>query len=122
MVAGLREASGEEAVKEEAEEVEVEGAGGWNRGARGRVLRQLPESPGRQREQGFPLRAHERLKHLAVPLQRQQREEATAGRPGATARTGRAGRAASAMTTDSFMFIRYTHAQIDRETRVGIDA
>ena len=103
VVAGLREASGEEAVKEEAEEVEVEGAGGWNGGARGRVLRQLPESPGRQREQGFPLRAHEHLKHLAVPLQRQQREEATAGRPGATARTGRAGRV-SAMTTHTYNY------------------
>ena len=32
-----------------------------------------------------------------MPLQRQQREEATAGRPGATERTGRAGRV-SAMT------------------------
>ena len=32
VVAGLREASEEEAVKEEAEEVEVEGAGGWNGG------------------------------------------------------------------------------------------
>ena len=40
---------------------------------RGRTLRQHPESPGRQRVQGVPLRTQEHLLHLAEPLHRQQR-------------------------------------------------
>ena len=40
---------------------------------RGRMLRQHPESPGRQRVQGVPLRTQEHLLHLAEPLHRQQR-------------------------------------------------
>ena len=40
---------------------------------RGRTLWQRPESPGRQREQRIPLRTQAHLRHLAVPLQRQQR-------------------------------------------------
>ena len=35
---------------------------------RGRTLRQHPESPGRQRVQGVPLRTQEHLLHLAEPL------------------------------------------------------
>lgn len=44
--------------------------GGW---PRGKVLWQRPESPGRQRVHGVPLRTQAHLRHLAVPLQRQQR-------------------------------------------------
>ena len=40
---------------------------------RGRILWQFPESPGRQREYGLPLLTHAHLRHLAEPLQRQQR-------------------------------------------------
>ena len=53
-------------------------------GPRGRELRQFPESPGRQREQRVPFLTQEHLKHLAVPLQRQQRVEAGGRRAPAT--------------------------------------
>ena len=50
------------------------GVGG---GPRGGPLRQLPVSPGRQLVQGEPLLTQEHLKHLADPLQRQQRRNGT---------------------------------------------
>ena len=53
-------------------------------GPRGRELRQFPESPGRQREQRVPFLTQEHLKHLAVPLQRQQQVEAGGRRALAT--------------------------------------
>ena len=46
---------------------------------RGRMLRQFPDSPGRQCKQRDPLLTQEHLRHFAMPLQRQQRE-AAAGR------------------------------------------
>ncbi len=39
----------------------------------GRTLLHLPDSPGRQWEQGWPERAQAHLRHLPEPLQRQQR-------------------------------------------------
>ena len=53
-------------------------------GPRGRELWQFPESPGRQREQRVPFLTQEHLKHLAVPLQRQQRVEVEGRRAPAT--------------------------------------
>ena len=41
-------------------------------GPQGRSLWQFPNSPGRQREQGMLFLTQEHLRHLAVPLQRQQ--------------------------------------------------
>ena len=57
---------------------DVAGEGGDDRvalevGLRRIVLRQFPETPGKQQEQGLPPRTQEHLRHFAVPLQRQQR-------------------------------------------------
>ena len=49
-------------------------------GLRRIVLRQFPETPGKQQEQGLPPRTQEHLRHFAVPLQRQQRVVRRAGR------------------------------------------
>lgn len=64
------ELKGEWGAKEAVEDLEVR-----VEGPLGRVFRHFPDSPGRHREQGTPLLAQEHLRHLAVPLQRQQRVE-----------------------------------------------
>ena len=62
--------TGEWGAKEAVEDLEVR-----VEGPLGRVFQHFPNSPGRHREQGTPLRAQEHLRHLAVPLQRQHQVE-----------------------------------------------
>ena len=70
----LGEGSVDGALEGGAEEAGEMEADPWPLGEwlRERVFLQLPESPGRQHEQGLPLRTQEHLRHFAVPLQRQQ--------------------------------------------------
>ena len=73
------EETGDGGLEKGAEEEEVGNTGASGGGTRGRELRQFPESPGRQREQGVLPLAQEHLRHFAVALQRQQRVETEAG-------------------------------------------
>ena len=74
------EETGNGGLEKGAEEEEAGNTGASGGGTRGRELRQFPESPGRQREQGVPPLPQEHLRHFEVPLQRQQRVETEAKR------------------------------------------